>query len=182
LNRLRDLPDTPTPTEPSATVSPAEQPKVAGLPADRLDSDPGEPAAATETPSVSIPVEIGEPSATELPVAPKETTSATEKPEQAKPQRENPAPRTPAASRQNGIRRDIAASIQSFRGVVRRSAISLPAAGLQRPVGSGRQYQQPTYGTQQPAQGQYQQPAYGNQQATPQTPVEPYPMSRQHIY
>lgn len=83
LNRLRDLPDTPTRTEPSATVSPAEQPKVAGLPADRLDSDPDEPAAATETPSVSIQVEIGE-----LPVAPKETTSATEKPEQAKPQRE----------------------------------------------------------------------------------------------
>lgn len=163
LNRLRDLPDTPTRTEPSATVSPAEQPKVAGLPADRLDSDPDEPAAATETPSVSIQVEIGE-----LPVAPKETTSATEKPEQAKPQRE--------------IQR---------RAHRPRRARTASGATSQRPFNlfevlfaqsAQGQYQQPTYGTQQPAQGQYQQPAYGNQQATPQTPVEPYPVSRQHIY
>src|SRR6476646_7391904 len=59
LNRLRELPDTPTRTapaepaaaEPAATEPVAEEPKVAGLPADRTDSDPepDEPAA-TETP------------------------------------------------------------------------------------------------------------------------------------
>ena len=55
LNRLRELPDTPTrtaPAEPAATASApaepvAEEPKVAGLPADRTESDPepDEPAA-----------------------------------------------------------------------------------------------------------------------------------------
>ena len=52
LNRLRDLPDTPTRTAPAepATIEPApvapatEEPKVAGLPADRTESDP-EPRA-----------------------------------------------------------------------------------------------------------------------------------------
>ena len=93
LSRLRDLPDTPTRTAPAepaaiepAPVAPAaEESKVAGLPIDRIESDPepDEPAA-TETPNVSIPVETGEVSAPELPVAPKETGSAGEKPEQAK--------------------------------------------------------------------------------------------------
>src|SRR5690242_16447743 len=72
LHRLRDLPDTPTrtaPAEPAAiesapAASAAEEPRVAGLPADRVESDPepDEPAA-TETPKVSIPVEGGEASA-----------------------------------------------------------------------------------------------------------------------
>lgn len=181
LNRLRDLPDTPTPTEPSATVSPAGQPKVAGLPADRLDSDPDEPAAATETPNVSIPVEIGEPSATELPVAPKETTSATEKPEQAKPQREirRRAHRPRRARTASGATSQRPFNLFEVLFGGQQYRYQPPAYSAQSAQG---QYQQPTYGTQQPAQGQYQQPAYGNQQATPQTPVEPYPMSRQHIY
>ena len=84
LNRLRELPDTPTRTAPAepAAIEPApaapatEEPKVATLPADRTESDPepDEPAA-TETPNVSIPVEPGEASAPELPAAPQETKS-----------------------------------------------------------------------------------------------------------
>lgn len=162
-------------------VSPAGQPKVAGLPADRLDSDPDEPAAATETPNVSIPVEIGEPSATELPVAPKETTSATEKPEQAKPQREirRRAHRPRRARTASGATSQRPFNLFEVLFGGQQYRYQPPAYSAQSAQG---QYQQPTYGTQQPAQGQYQQPAYGNQQATPQTPVEPYPVSRQHIY
>jgi hypothetical protein len=64
LNRLRDLQDTP----PRAEDAP---PKVAGLPTDRTDADPEETATIPETPVVTIPIEIGEPSSVELPaVAP----------------------------------------------------------------------------------------------------------------
>jgi hypothetical protein len=64
LNRLRELPDTPTRTapaepaviEPAPAATAADEPKIAGLPADRIEADPepDEPAA-TETPSVRIP-------------------------------------------------------------------------------------------------------------------------------
>ena len=142
LSRLRDLPDTPTRTAPAepaaiepAPVAPAaEESKVAGLPIDRIESDPepDEPAA-TETPNVSIPVETGEVSAPELPVAPKETGSAGEKPEQAKeltkeqakPQQRDTRRRVahrPRRTRASGQR--ATTSTQSFRGIVRRTAIS----------------------------------------------------------
>ena len=57
LNRLRDLSNTPKSTA-----------KVAGLPGARGDADPDDTGSTTETPAVSIPIEIGEPSSTELPV------------------------------------------------------------------------------------------------------------------
>jgi len=60
LNRLRDLPHTPVRAEEAP-------PKVAGLPSDRADADPEETATTPETPVVSIPIEIGEPSSVELP-------------------------------------------------------------------------------------------------------------------
>jgi hypothetical protein len=83
LNRLRELPDTPT-------RSVNEQSTVASLPVERSDADPEEPASINEAPVVSIPVEIGEPPAAELPVAaPEESAPATKKAEPAaKPQRE----------------------------------------------------------------------------------------------
>src|SRR5262245_3338258 len=83
LNGLRDLPDTPTRTQPAAQAAPApEEPKLATLPSDRNEADPEEPApAAIETPSVSIPVETGESSAPDLPVAPKETNAPPAKTE-----------------------------------------------------------------------------------------------------
>lgn len=64
LNRLRDLPDTPTRSEVEDTT-----PKVAGLPSNRSDSDPEEAATINETPVVSIPIEIGEPAAVEMPLS-----------------------------------------------------------------------------------------------------------------
>jgi len=70
-------------------------PKVAGLPSDRADADPEETATTPETPVVSIPIEIGEPSSVELPaIAPQvlpqsppqeEDAPSVKKAEQAKP-------------------------------------------------------------------------------------------------
>ena len=171
LNRLRDLPDTPTRTAPAepaaieaAPVSPvADEPKVAGLPADRTESDPepDEPAA-TETPNVSIPVETGEVSAPELPVAPQDTKATDGQPEQAKEQA-----KPEAKAQQRDVRRRVA----------HRQRRAKVASAPQRPFNifealfSG-QHQQPGYNTQSTAQGQYQL----------QAPTEPYPMLRQHWY
>ena len=184
LNRLRELPDTPTRTapaepaaaEPAATEPVAEEPKVAGLPADRTDSDPepDEPAA-TETPNVSIPVETGEVSAPELPTAPKETGSTGEKPEQAKE-----TAKEHAKPQQRDTRRRVAHRPRRARA----------ASAPQRPFNlfealfGGQQYRNPQApGTQQAAQGQYQgqyqQPAYNDQL---QAPTELYPMLRQNSY
>ena len=204
LNRLRELPDTPTRTapaepaaakpaaaEPAATEPVAEEPKVAGLPADRTDSDP-EPdgPAATETPNVSIPVEIGEVSAPELPTAPKETGSTGEKPEQAKETAKEQA-KEHAKPQQRDTRRRVAHRPRRARA----------ASAPQRPFNlfealfGGQQYRNPQApGTQQAAQGQYQgqnqaqyqQPGYNAKSAQGQyqlqAPTEPYPMLRQHSY
>jgi hypothetical protein len=183
LSRLRDLPDTPTraaPAEPAAiepapAAPAAEEPKVAGLPADRTESDPepDEPAAA-ETPKVSIPVEAGEVSAPELPTAPKDTGSAGENPEQAKqPAKEQAKPQH-----------------ETRRRVAHRARRAKVARAPQRPLNffealfGGQQYRNPQApGTQQAAQGQYQgqyqQPAYNDQL---QAPTELYPMLRQNSY
>jgi hypothetical protein len=82
LNRLRDLPDTPAGTGPVP-----EAPKVAALPAVRNDPDPDpddddSTGSIMQPPAATIPVEIGEPSAFELPVSAPE-----EKPPVISPQR-----------------------------------------------------------------------------------------------
>lgn len=196
LNRLRDLPDTPTRTAPAepAAIEPApaapamEESKVAGLPADRTDSDPepDEPAA-TETPKVSIPVDTGEVSAPELPLAPQDTKATDGQPEQVKEQVKEPA-KPEAKAQQRDVRRRVA----------HRQRRAKAASAPQRPFNlfealfSGQPYRNPqTPGTQQAAQGQYQgqyqQPGYNAQSAAQgqyqlQAPTEPYPMLRQHWY
>jgi len=93
LNRMRELPDTPVRTE-----SVQDAPKVAGLPAGRIDADPDdETGTITEMPRVTIPVEIGETSSTELPVA---------APEEKPPIIKTPERRTvPSESRRKGMHR-----------------------------------------------------------------------------
>jgi hypothetical protein len=83
LSRLRELPDTPA-------CSDETQAKLAGLPDNRSDTDPEESGSINETPGISIPTEIGEPSSVELPVASpqEENAPAVKKPEQSKPQRD----------------------------------------------------------------------------------------------
>jgi hypothetical protein len=195
LNRLRELPDTPTKTAPDpaepAAIEPtpaepaADEPKVAVLPADRTESDPEpEEPAATETPNVIIPVERGEVSAPELPAATQDMKSTDGKPEQAKAQAK-PEAKPPQRRR-----------------IAHRPRRAKVASAPQRPLNifealfGGAQYRNPQQTAQGQHQGQYQgqyqaqyqQPGYNAQSAQPpknyqlQAPTEPYPMLRQHWY
>jgi len=137
LNRLRDLPDTP------ARSSEAQ---VAGLPSERSDTDPDEPASTNEMPSGSIPVEIGEPSSTELPVTlhQEDNTPPTKRPERDKRE-----------VRHRAVHR------------VHRTRVTTGAAPSQRAnffeiFFGGQQYQKSAYKNQQATQ-LYPQPAYGTQ-------------------
>ncbi|HEY6025179.1 MAG TPA: hypothetical protein VIV34_13490 [Pseudolabrys sp.] len=137
LRRLRELPDTPAHAD-----SPPDAAKVADLPSERSDADPEESGSANETPAVSIPIEIGEPSSTELPVtALEETPPAVKKPEPAKTQRE--------------IRRR--AAHRARRRVASNAAQAHPPTFFDILFG-GQQYQQPPYNTQQPAPYAYPVP------------------------
>jgi hypothetical protein len=150
LSRLRDLPDSPIRSD-----DPPEA-KIAGLPSERTDAEPEETAPVNETPSVSIPIEIGEPPSAELPVAsPEEAPPAIKKPEAAKTLREI---RHRTAHR---ARHRVAANT----GLSRQPTLFDYLFG-------GQQYQ-PTYNGQQ-----YQQPAYSAPQAA-QAPIPyAYPVPR----
>lgn len=78
LNRLRDLPDTPARIDRTPAA-----PRVAGLPVERNDADPDDEAGTiADMPSITIPIEIGETSSTELPMtAPEVKSSAIRTPE-----------------------------------------------------------------------------------------------------
>jgi len=151
LSRLRDLPDSPIRSD-----DPPEAAKIAGLPSERTDAEPEETAPVNETPSVSIPIEIGEPPSAELPVAsPEEAPPAIKKPEAAKTLREI---RHRTAHR---ARHRVAANT----GLSRQPTLFDYLFG-------GQQYQ-PTYNGQQ-----YQQPAYSAPQAA-QAPIPyAYPVPR----
>jgi hypothetical protein len=195
LNRLRDLPDTPTRTEipmpealqpeapqadaaqPEASGSepvasePAPQeakvePKVAGLPGDRIDADPEEMPSAVETPSVSIPVEVSEPAA-EPPAAAK---PAPEKTEQTKVQQE-PRRRVHRAHRSKASARTPARPFNLFEALF--GGQQYQQQQQQQAAQQSTQYQQPANAYQQ----QYQQ---YQQQATQPVP-DPY-LSRPKFY
>ena len=128
LNRLRELPDSPARSDNG-------QPTVASLPGDRSEADPEEPASINEAPVVSIPVEIGEPSSAELPIAALEE-SAAKKPE-------------PAAKLQRETRR----RIHRIRRV-RAPANPTPPRPFNflEALFGGPQHQQPAYASQQTVQ------------------------------
>jgi len=136
LSRLRDLPDTPARSD-------DDEQKLAALPSDRSESDPDEPASINDTPSVSIPVEAGEPSSSEpLTTVPESNTPTTKNLEQAKPvQRES-------------------------RRRVHRVRYAKPPPprpfNIFEALFGGPQYQQ-AYGSQQTSQ-RYPQPTYGSPQ------------------
>ena len=159
LNRLRELPDTPTRTE-------EPPPIVARLPSDRSDADPEEAATTPESPVVSIPIEIGEPPSVELPTAapqasPKEDAPAVKKAEPAKPQRD--------------ARRRV---YRARHTMVAAKPPQPRQYGFLEMFFWGPPYQQSTYGTQPQtsqldqspahAQQQHQQPAYAQQPARQQ--------------
>ncbi|MGB8036891.1 MAG: hypothetical protein WCF39_02370 [Pseudolabrys sp.] len=128
LNRLRELPDSPTRSDNGQST-------VASLPGDRSEADPEEPTSINEAPVVSIPVEIREPSSAELPIAALEE-SAAKKPE-------------PAAKLQRETRR----RIHRIRRV-RAPANPTPPRPFNflEALFGGPQRQQPTYGGQQTVQ------------------------------
>jgi hypothetical protein len=100
LSRLRELPGNPARPDQAQNA-----PKVAGLPTDRSDADPDDQTGTiTEVPGVTIPVEIGETSSTELPV-----TQSEEKPPMIrKPERGKP----PNESRKKGVHRALRAKTE----------------------------------------------------------------------
>lgn len=163
LNRLRELPDTPTrtgppPAEPAKSETPPEEPKVAVLPADRSEADPEETTAAAEMPTPGTPVEIGEPSSTDLPVTTQEKAATGETPDAASTRREvrrrphrvrHPRPTTVARQRPFNLF-EILFGGQQYQ--------------YQAPQYNGQQAtQQTAYGTQQPQNQPRQQYYYGTQ-------------------
>jgi hypothetical protein len=85
LNRLRELPDSPTRTDAA--------PKVAGLPTERSDTDPeadDTTGSIVQPPAATIPIDIGETSSFELPVAtPEEQPPAIMTPQPVKSRNES---------------------------------------------------------------------------------------------
>jgi hypothetical protein len=79
LNRLHDLPDMPA-------RSAQDTRRFAGLPAERGDADPDdETGTIADVPTMTMPVDIGETSSTELPVSARDEKSPVVKtPERAK--------------------------------------------------------------------------------------------------
>jgi len=179
LNRLRDLPDTPTRTGPTEPETVTQEPKVADLPSDPAEFDPSENDTGVQAPGMNVPAEAGL-QAIDSPPATDETTSAVEKPEQLKPQPHRDIRRRahrPRHARPSANQRPLTLFDALFGGPQRQ--YRSPAYG---PAQSAQAYQQPTYGLQQPGQNQYQEPLGGGQQSTQQEPIELYPMLRQQYY
>ena len=86
LNRLRNLPDMPARGDGTQDAG-----KFAGLPADRSDADPeDETGTIADIPAVTMPIEIGETSSTELPVIrPEEKPPIIKSPERVRVPRDS---------------------------------------------------------------------------------------------
>ena len=93
LDHLRELPDPPR-GQPDAS-------RFVGLPANRNGADPDDTTGSiSDMPSLTIPIEIGEPSSTELPVMPvEERPPVVKTPERVKAPNENRKPAVPRARR-----------------------------------------------------------------------------------
>ncbi len=101
LDRLRDLPDIPTVTAPEP---PKIKPTIAGLPTTRTDADPDREDDTTgsivQPPAATIPIDIGEASAFELPVvAPEERPPVIMTPQRLKSRNETRLRALPRAHR-----------------------------------------------------------------------------------
>jgi hypothetical protein len=154
LGRLRDLPDTPmqlpeipavatdyVPVElpaPTLAETPKDAARTAGLPAARADADPEEETGSINaTPGATIPIEIGEPSSTELPVNPVEDKPPvigiplTETPEPI-----DQAPRAMATDTPEPVKPPVerrARSVQHHRAPARAQAPTSPYANIPPP-------------------------------------------------
>ena len=132
LNRLHELPGGPGRA-------------VAGLPIDRGDADADiETGTIVETPSATIPVDIGETSSLELPVS-----NSEEKPpvlKTPKPQKESRNKGVPRAVRARApVNREAAAQVNTFDSI-------FGGAPTQQPAIRSRQIRRPAAGSPQPAE------------------------------
>ena len=164
LSRLRDLPDTPARSD-------DKESKLAGLPAERSDADPEESGAINETPTISIPIEVAEPSAVETPApSAQDSAPAVKNPEQTKPQRETRRrAHRPRQSRVIAQPRpfnffEILFGQQSAAISLQAGSQPYPYPIYNSPQASIQHYQYPAYSNQQAGYQQYQQPAYASQQ------------------
>jgi len=102
LNRLRELPDMPA----STGAAPAA---VAGLPTERSETDPeadGETGSTMQPPPATIPIDIGETSAFELPVAASaERSPVIRTPQRVKARDESRIKATPRVHRAKALTR-----------------------------------------------------------------------------
>jgi hypothetical protein len=135
LSRLRDLPDSP-----ARTGSPKNAPRVAGLPAERAAAEPDdETGSITGMPGMTIPIEIGETSSTELPVtAPEEKPPVIRTPERVKAPEES--------RKKKGVRQTRHAKSPSLAAAKPESAAQFSLVG---PYIDGQQSKQPSAGGQQ---------------------------------
>jgi len=165
LNRLRELPD-----------APKNAPRVAGLPGTRTDADPDESGSINEAPTVSIPIEIGEPSLTELPVTKHDESSTAAKtadPAKARPRVVHRARRPKVGpSPQPGLFDFLFGTpYQPYQAnqTVRSNQVG-QAYGYTR-YNQYNQYNQAPRGNQTAQTYSYTQPgqAYGSRQTNPQT-------------
>jgi hypothetical protein len=173
LSRLRDLPDTPAHSQ-------EPQPELAGLPAERSDSDPEESGSVNETPATTIPIEIGGPSI-EVPIpSPQDTPLTVTRPEQTKAQQETR--RRAQRPRRTSVTGTQPRPLNFFEILFGQQSASISqqagsqpypypmfgpqqAQQLQYPAYGYQQYQQPAYASQQIGyQLQHQQPAHSYQQ------------------
>jgi len=163
VSRLRDLPATPTRTEipvaPDKTTESdkgkGERPKnpaestVAGLPTNRSDSEPDDlTGTVSDTPGATIPVDIGETSRFELPVA-----VPDEKPPAAKPQQQ----KSPTESSEKPVEAQRAVAKKPHRIARRARPVAKPQGEKQLDLFSGILSDDPRY-----------QPT-GPQQSTPRS-------------
>ena len=98
---------------------------MASLPGDRSEADPEEPTSINEAPVVSIPVEIGEPSSAELPIAALEESAPAKKTRTCRQiATGNPPSHPPNTPCQSTGEPDATSPVQFFGSVVRRAAAS----------------------------------------------------------
>ena len=126
LSRLRELPDTPARTEP---VLP--EPKIASVPIERSDTDPDvddEIGSILQPPPATIPIDIGESSSIELPLAdPEEQPPVIRTPQLRSRNESRTQGHVAGAPRQGAGQTESARAVRSFQGDVRRTEIHAAA-------------------------------------------------------
>ena len=127
LSRLRELPDMPARGEPAPPA-----PKIASVPIERGETDPDvddETGSILQLRPATIPIDIGEPSAFELPVAaPEEKPPVIRTPQRVKSRNESRLKGVSHKRRAKArVKPDPYGAVRSFQGDLRRPEIHAAA-------------------------------------------------------